>query len=73
MQTDKVISHIVDWLKDYAAESGMNGFVVGISGGVDSAVVSALCARTGLRTLCIELPIHQAQEQVTRADGQMSG
>ncbi len=66
MQTEKVINHIVNWLKEYAASAKMNGFVVGISGGVDSAVVSALCARTGLRTLCVELPIHQAPAQVSR-------
>ena len=66
MQTEKVIDHIVNWLKEYAASAKMNGFVVGISGGVDSAVVSALCARTGLRTLCVELPIHQAPAQVSR-------
>lgn len=66
MQTEKVIDHIVNWLKEYATSAGMNGFTVGISGGVDSAVVSALCARTGLQTLCVELPIHQAPAQVTR-------
>ena len=67
MKTKEVIDHIVNWLKDYAANAGMNGFVVGVSGGVDSAVVSALCARTGMRTLCVELPIHQSRDQVTRA------
>lgn len=67
MQTEKVIDHIVNWLKDYAANSGMKGFVLGISGGVDSAVVSTLCAKTGLRSLCVEIPIHQATDQVTRA------
>ncbi len=72
MQTDKVISHIVQWLKDYAAEAGMKGFVVGISGGVDSAVVSALCAKTGMRTLCLELPIHQSTSEVTRAQGHIA-
>lgn len=72
MQTEKVIDHIVNWLKDYAADSGMNGFVLGISGGVDSAVVSTLCAKTGLRTLCVEIPIHQATDQVTRAQNHIS-
>lgn len=67
MKTKEVIDHIVNWLKDYAANAKMNGFVVGVSGGVDSAVVSALCAKTGMRTLCVELPIHQSLEQVTRA------
>ena len=59
MQTEKVVDHIVNWLKDYATNAGMNGFVLGISGGIDSAVTSALCAKTGLRTLCLEMPIHQ--------------
>lgn len=67
MQTEKVVDHIVNWLKDYATSATMNGFVLGISGGVDSAVVSALCARTGLRILCLELPIHQHKNQVDRA------
>ncbi|NJW54105.1 NAD(+) synthase [Salinimicrobium oceani] len=73
MQTKEVIDHIVNWLKDYAANAKMNGFVVGISGGIDSAVVSSLCAKTGLRTLCIELPIHQSQDQVTRAREHIEG
>ena len=67
MQTEKVIDHIVSWLRDYATNAGMNGFVVGISGGIDSAVTSSLCAKTGLTTLCVEMPIHQAQSQVNRA------
>lgn len=73
MQTKQVIDYIVDWLKEYAANAKMNGFVVGISGGVDSAVVSALCAKTGLRTLCVELPIHQSQDQVTRGQEHIKG
>lgn len=67
MQTQKVIELIVDWLKDYATKANMDGFVVGVSGGIDSAVTSSLCAKTGLRTLCVEMPIHQAPNQVTRA------
>ena len=41
MQTEKVVEHIVNWLKTYAENAKMNGFVLGISGGIDSAVVSA--------------------------------
>lgn len=67
MQTEKVVHHIVDWLKDYATKAKVNGFVIGISGGIDSAVTSALCAKTGLELLCLEMPIHQADSQVTRA------
>lgn len=67
MQTEKVVNHIVNWLKDYANGAKVNGFVVGISGGIDSAVTSSLCAKTGLDLLCIEMPIHQAASHVTRA------
>lgn len=67
MKTDLVVQHIVSWLKDYAQKSGVQGFVVGVSGGIDSAVTSTLCAKTGLRTLCLEMPIHQDPSQVSRA------
>ncbi|HEY0977339.1 MAG TPA: NAD(+) synthase [Flavobacteriales bacterium] len=67
MHTEAVIAHIVAWLKDYLHSSRQNGFVVGVSGGIDSAVVSALCARTGAPVHCLEMPIHQAPSQVERA------
>ncbi|CEN41772.1 NAD(+) synthase [Capnocytophaga cynodegmi] len=67
MNVEKVAKHIVKWLKDYAENAGVKGLVIGISGGVDSAVVSTLCAETGLPTLCLELPIHQAESHVSRA------
>ncbi|WP_353780122.1 NAD(+) synthase [Winogradskyella sp. 3972H.M.0a.05] len=72
MQTEKVIDHIVSWLKDYATNARVNGFVVGVSGGIDSAVTSSLCAETGLKVLCIEMPIHQAASHVTRAQEHIS-
>ncbi|NVK27477.1 MAG: NAD(+) synthase [Flavobacteriia bacterium] len=67
MNTEGVINHIVNWMKSYATQSGTKGFVVGVSGGIDSAVTSSLCALTGMPTLCVEMPIHQAESQVTRA------
>jgi NAD+ synthase len=67
MHTEKVVDYIVNWLKDYATNAGVNGFVIGISGGIDSAVTSTLCAKTGLDLLCIEMPIHQAASHVSRA------
>jgi len=66
IQVEKVNTHIVNWLKTYAENSKVNGFVVGISGGVDSAVTSTLCAQTGLQVLCVEMPIHQHESHVTR-------
>lgn len=67
MNSDAVIHHIVQWLNEYAERAGSPGFVVGVSGGIDSAVTSALAARTGLPLLCCEMPIHQADSQVSRA------
>ncbi|MCL8009026.1 NAD(+) synthase [Gelidibacter japonicus] len=66
MQTEKVIDHIVNWLKDYANNAKVNGFVIGISGGIDSSVTSMLCAKTGLDLLCLEMPIHQPINHVSR-------
>ena len=67
MQTEKVIEYIVEWLKDYATKAKMGGFTIGISGGIDSAVTSTLCAKAGLELLCLEMPIYQAKSQVSRA------
>nr|WP_315150636.1 NAD(+) synthase [uncultured Flavobacterium sp.] len=67
LEIEKVNTHIVEWLKSYAENSKVNGFVIGISGGVDSAVTSTLCAQTGLQVICVEMPIHQAPSQVSRA------
>ena len=67
MQNEKITQHIVNWLKDYATKSKVNGYVIGVSGGVDSAVVSTLCAMTGLKTLVMEMPIRQKTDQVDRA------
>ncbi|MFZ4105356.1 NAD(+) synthase [Flavobacterium sp.] len=69
---EKVNEHIVDWLKNYASTAKVSGFVVGISGGIDSAVTSTLCAQTGLPTLCVEMPIHQAENQVSRGKEHIS-
>jgi NAD+ synthase len=67
LEIEKVNTHIVEWLKNYAENSKVNGFVIGISGGVDSAVTSTLCAQTGLKVVCVEMPIHQAPSHVSRA------
>lgn len=66
IQVEKVNEHIVSWLKTYATNAKVDGFVIGISGGVDSAVTSTLCAQTDLKVLCLEMPIHQDSKQVSR-------
>ncbi|WP_149913858.1 NAD(+) synthase [Sphingobacterium cavernae] len=67
MQAEKIIDRIVIWLKDYAKQARVKGFVVGVSGGVDSGVVSTLCAMTGLEVLVLQMPIRQKADQVDRA------
>lgn len=67
MNTKGVIAHITEWLADYIEKSSSNGFVVGVSGGIDSAVTSSLAARTGYPLLCLEMPIHQPSSHVSRA------
>ncbi len=67
MNAHTTLSHIVHWLKQRAEMAGTRGFVVGVSGGIDSAVTSALAARTGLPVTCCEMPIHQSEAQISRA------
>ena len=66
MQTTAIINHITNWLLEYALTSNNKGFVIGISGGIDSAVTSTLAAKTGLPLICIEMPIYQQKAQVDR-------
>jgi NAD+ synthase len=55
------IKHIQTWIKKYAKVNRIETLVVGISGGIDSAVVSALCANTGLPTYVLSMPIKQSR------------
>jgi NAD+ synthase len=59
MTTQSLQDRITAWIKDYADTAGIKSLVVGISGGIDSAVVSALCARTGLPVFAVTMPIRQ--------------
>ena len=72
MNARDVIDHIVDWLNDYSDKAGTRGFVVGVSGGIDSAVTSTLAARTGRPVVCLEMPIYQDKGQVSRALSHMN-
>lgn len=59
---------ILVWLSNYVMESGQEGFVVGVSGGVDSAVVSTLCCQSGWPTKLVSMPILQSPDQLIRAN-----
>lgn len=66
MKNKEVIHHIVQWLSDYSEGSKTNGFVIGISGGIDSALTSTLCAKTGKPVICLNMPIHQHKAEYDR-------
>ena len=64
------IKHITKWIKQYATKNKISTLVVGISGGIDSSVVSALCAETGLNTIVVQMPIRQNRKLDNRSSMQ---
>ncbi|MFZ5553742.1 MAG: NAD(+) synthase [Bacteroidota bacterium] len=68
MNSEKIAVFITAWLKDYSNRSKTSGFVVGISGGIDSAVTSTLCAETGKKVICVNMPIHQKKDEYERGN-----
>jgi len=58
---------ISNWLKNYLESNNLECFIIGISGGIDSALTSTLCAQTGKKTIVVSMSIYQAPEQLERA------
>jgi len=67
----KLKTDISDWMVDYMKSSGMNCFIVGVSGGIDSAVVSTLAAETRYNIFALGMPIHQNPEQESLSDAHL--
>ena len=63
---------IQDWIKSYVNENGISTLIVGVSGGIDSAVVSTLCAETGIPTIVVGMPINSSPENTKLSDLQIS-
>lgn len=63
----QVHQRIISWLSDYLDNSGCDCFIIGVSGGIDSSLVSTLCALSGKKTFLVSLPINQNIEQLKRA------
>ena len=63
--------NIVEWIDEYVKKNPVEALVVGVSGGIDSAVVSTLCAETGLPTYALGMPIHQNEEQENLSDAHL--
>ena len=67
MQAKKVAQYIVSWLDDYCVSAKAQGFIIGISGGVDSGLTSVLCAMTGKKVILLSMPIRQTTAEYSRA------
>ena len=63
---------ITNWLSEYLHNNKLNSFVVGVSGGIDSALTSTLCALTGHETILVSMPIHQSKDELKRAENHMA-
>ena len=61
MKPQRRIEKISNWIRNYAKQHSIKTLVVGISGGIDSSVVSAICGRTGLDTIAVSMPIRQSK------------
>ena len=59
----ELADEITAWISDYAESNGITTLVIGVSGGIDSAVTSTLSAKTGLPTIVLNMPIHQDRKQ----------
>jgi NAD+ synthase len=62
---------ISNWILNYAKNNNISCLVVGVSGGIDSAVTSTLCAKTGLRTIVVNMPIHQNDSEYNLSNQHM--
>lgn len=67
MKAKETAEYITHWLNEYCNKAGLSGFVVGISGGIDSALTSTLCALTGKKVILISMPIRQTSAEYNRA------
>jgi len=67
VQAKKVAQYIVSWLDDYCVSAKAQGFIIGISGGVDSGLTSVLCAMTGKKVILLSMPIRQTTAEYSRA------
>lgn len=71
MKLESVKNYIVAWLLDYVTNAKMDGFIVGVSGGIDSALTATLCCLTGKKVLLINMPIRQRKEEFDRSNKQI--
>ncbi|MBR1417582.1 MAG: NAD(+) synthase, partial [Synergistaceae bacterium] len=68
-EPEELVNHIEAWLKDRVSEAGARGIIVGLSGGIDSAVVAALGRRAFGREslLTLIMPCHSDESDANDA------
>ena len=59
---------IVTWIQNYVSKNKLKSLVVGVSGGIDSAVVSTLCAKTGIPTYVLSMPLKSSTKNDSLSD-----
>ena len=65
---EDLTDRIVDWIVEYEIKNNIQALVIGVSGGIDSAVVSTLCAETGLPTYVLTMPLHSKNDNTNLSD-----
>ena len=68
MNKRNVIEYIVEWIKEYSSteSSNIKSLVVGVSGGIDSALTSTLCAMTNIKTILVKIPLNSKDISLSR-------
>ena len=69
---ENLSNKIQEWIVNYVTENNLQVLVVGVSGGIDSAVVSTLCAKTGIPTIVVGMPINSNLENTRLSDLQIA-
>ena len=62
---------IQNWIIDYVNKNNIKTLVIGVSGGIDSAVVSTLCSRTGIPTVAVGMPLNSKPENTRLSNLQL--
>ena len=62
---------IQNWITNYVNNHNIKTLVIGVSGGIDSAVVSTLCAKTGIPTIAVGMPLNSKPENTRLSNLQL--
>ena len=68
MNSKLTTEYIITWIKNYCSKNRITSLVIGVSGGIDSALTSTLCAETKIKTIVVSMPIHQNKNQLKLAE-----